>query len=39
MGNVTLTDPILETDWSKVKQSGEADLSFSVARATLKYRF
>jgi outer membrane immunogenic protein len=39
MGNVALTDPILDTDWSEVKQSGEADLSFSVARATLKYRF
>lgn len=39
MGNVSLTDPVLDTDWSQVKESGQADLAFSVARATLKYRF
>lgn len=39
MGNVALNDPILETDWSAVKETGEAKLAFSVARATLKYRF
>lgn len=38
-GNVTLDDPILQTDWSDVKERGSADLAFSVARATLKYRF
>jgi outer membrane immunogenic protein len=39
MGAVSLTDPILQTDWSAVKETGEANLAFSVARATLKYRF
>lgn len=39
MGNVTLEDPILETDWSQVRETGEADFAFSVARATVKYRF
>lgn len=39
MGQVSLDDPILEADWSDVKQTGSADLAFSVARATVKYRF
>ncbi|PZF76983.1 hypothetical protein DK847_11065 [Aestuariivirga litoralis] len=39
MGNVALNDATLQDDWSNVKQKGEADFTFSVARATLKYRF
>ena len=39
VGAVSLADPILQTDWSAVKETGEANLAFSVARATLKYRF
>lgn len=37
--DVSLTDPTLSDDWSEVKENGSADLAFSVARATLKYRF
>jgi len=39
MANVRLQDPFLQADWRQVKESGEADLAFSVARATVKYRF
>lgn len=39
MGTVTLDDPILETDWRQVRENGAADFAFSVARATVKYRF
>ena len=38
-GNVDLNDGTLQADWSEVRQKGEADYAFSVARATLKYRF
>lgn len=38
MGEVALDDPILQTDWSEVQETGTADLAFSVARATVKYR-
>jgi len=38
-GDVNLNDATLQTDWSQVKEKGEADYAFSVARATLKYRF
>lgn len=38
-GKVSLADDTLNTDWSQVKNKGEADYKFSVARATLKYRF
>lgn len=39
MGNVNLADATLDADWSEVKNKGEADYKFSVARATMKYRF
>ncbi|MEI7599814.1 MAG: hypothetical protein WCJ41_10885 [Aestuariivirga sp.] len=39
MGNVNLADGTLDADWSEVKNKGEADYKFSVARATMKYRF
>lgn len=39
MSKVALDDPFLQADWSEVKESGEADLAFSVARVTAKYRF
>jgi len=39
MANVRLQDPFLQADWRQVKESGEADLAFRVARATVKYRF
>lgn len=38
-GKVSLADDTLNTDWSQVKNKGEADYKFGVARATLKYRF
>jgi len=38
-GNVNLNDAALQTDWSQVRERGEADYAFSVARATFKYRF
>ena len=37
--DVSLADSILNEDFSQVKEKGSADLAFSVARATLKYRF
>jgi opacity protein-like surface antigen len=37
--NVNLNDATLQDDWSQVKEKGEADYAFSVARATVKYRF
>lgn len=37
--SVSLDDAALQADWSEVKQKGEADYAFSVARATVKYRF
>jgi len=39
MGKVSLDDPIQQADWSEVREKGSADLNFSIARATLKYRF
>lgn len=38
-GNVNLADDTLNADWSQVNNKGEADYTFSVARATMKYRF
>ena len=37
--DVGLLDSTLQDDWSEVREKGEAALRFSVARATLKYRF
>jgi outer membrane immunogenic protein len=39
MGKVNLADATADADWSEVKNKGEADYKFSVARATMKYRF
>ncbi len=38
-GNVSLSDSTLQDDWSEVNEKGQADLKFSIARATVKYRF
>lgn len=38
-GTVDLADATLQDDWSQVKRKTTADFNFSVARATLKYRF
>ena len=38
-GSVNLADDTLDADWGQVKNKGEADYSFGVARATMKYRF
>lgn len=38
-GRVFLADATLNDDFGNVKQKGTADYSFSIARATLKYRF
>lgn len=38
-GTVDLADSTLQDDWSQVKQNSKADFTFSVARATVKYRF
>ncbi|MCA3556167.1 hypothetical protein [Aestuariivirga sp.] len=38
-GNVDLADPTLDDIFDNVRQTGNADYAFSVARATLKYRF
>ena len=37
--DVNINDSTLNDDWGQVTEKGSADLAFSVARATLKYRF
>lgn len=37
--NVSLSDDQMQTDWSQVRSRGTAEYAFSLARATLKYRF
>lgn len=37
--NATLANSTAQNNWSRVKEEGEADYKFSVARATVKYRF
>ena len=38
-GNVNLANATVQDDWSQVNMKGQADLKFSIARATVKYRF
>lgn len=37
--DASLSDSQMQTDWSQVRSRGTADYAFSVARATVKYRF
>jgi len=37
--DVSLGDDTLDADWGSVKEKGKAEVAFSVARATVKYRF